>query len=244
MPVFNNQILAGSSAAVSAETDENTVLLIRSNTTNGSTTFEDVSQYGHTLTAHNDVEHSTAQYKMGTSSIYMYGSAEYVLAPAHSAFRMATDWTVEFWIRPWETQNNAWYFEIYNGTSTGFNNISMYHESSTIARGNLESHGGNNNFFLSSGWDTINTWHHYAMVRRKSTGYITIYINGTGTGEYFSTASWFPAGNPNIVMGNRSTGSAAGGQNLGGWYDEFKVSNVARYTSNFTPSGDFDYGLT
>ncbi|MDY7037988.1 MAG: hypothetical protein SV375_17720 [Thermodesulfobacteriota bacterium] len=54
--------------------DEYTKLLIHSDTTNGSTTFEDSSDSGHSITPNGDVHHSTAQAKFGGSSIYFGGN--------------------------------------------------------------------------------------------------------------------------------------------------------------------------
>jgi len=221
-------------------TDENTVLLIRSDTTDGSQTFEDLSDYGHTLTQpQGSLEHKTTQSKMGASSMYSNAASDCVKAPAHSAFNFGTgDFTVEFWIRPTSTGGNKWYFEMYNGSNTSYNNLSFYHESTSYIRSNFSTHGSNYNLAAPSGYDTVNVWHHYAFVRYGTK--IQVYIDGTALAEYLpiGTNSMFTAGNPSIVLAGRGE---TGGQSMTGYYDEFKVSNIARYTSNFTPSSEFDY---
>jgi hypothetical protein len=220
--------------------DSDTVLLVHSNTTDGSTTFTDASSYGHTVantSVGNDATHSTSQQKMGTSSIHFDHRYERLQVSAHSAFDFDTgNWTVEYWQYP--TASDKYYFEIYNGTSTGLNNISLFYESSTIARANLTTHTSNNNFTLPSGWDDLNVWHHHAMVRNGND--INLYIDGVASSTTYdiSTNEMFPAGNPLVNIGNRG---GAGNVALYQYIDEFRVSKVARYTANFTPSVEFNY---
>jgi hypothetical protein len=75
---------------------------------------------------------------------------------------------------------------------------------------------------------STNAYHHIAVVR--SSGTVTVYVDGVGgTGVANSTnfnnsSSSFVLG-PNSSFNNASTG----------WIDEVRISNNARWTSNFTP---------
>ena len=130
-----------------------------------------------------------------------------------------------------------WYFEIYNGIPSGRNGFSVMREASTTARIFLDSYSSYTAFTMPSGWDDVNVWKHHALVRNGAT--ISFYVDGVASSTTYNigTNAMFSGGNPTIDMFSR----ASGVQSIMGYMDEFKVSNVARYTSNFTPSANFDY---
>ncbi len=79
---------------------------------------------------------------------------------------------------------------------------------------------------------STNQWIHVAVVR--SSGTLTAYIDGTGgTGASYSTAITSPGPFRIGVHEN-------GGSTWQGFIDEYRVSNTARYTNNFTaPTAPF-----
>ena len=116
-----NTLGFGSLASSVQYTDANTVLLVRSDTTDGSSTFEDLSSYGHSVTSlltdgnPRGCLHSTDDKKMGASSIESTAVADHLYVPAHSSFAFGSgNWTVEFWIKPASTDGNAWYWEMFS----------------------------------------------------------------------------------------------------------------------------------
>jgi len=62
--------------------DDDTELLIRSNTTNGSTTFTDLSSAGQTISSFGNVQHSTTEKKFGTTAIKFDGTGDYLTVPS------------------------------------------------------------------------------------------------------------------------------------------------------------------
>lgn len=66
-----------------AGNDVYTKLLIHSDTTNGSTVFEDSSGQGHSITANGNAQHSTTTPKagFGNSSIKFDGTGDYLSIP-------------------------------------------------------------------------------------------------------------------------------------------------------------------
>jgi hypothetical protein len=171
----------------------------------------------------------------------------------------ATDFTIEFWLRfqpgqntsgpcqeggdNWTNGNIIFDRDIFGGGDYGDFGVSLY--GGRIAFG---VHNG------SSG-DTIcgdtalaaNTWHHIAVVRLTS-GQMRIFVNGALDRQYNG-----PAGNVSYRVGRGITGNqwynepflVIGAEkhdydpstypSFSGWVDEVRISNVARYASNFTP---------
>jgi len=76
---------------------------------------------------------------------------------------------------------------------------------------------------------TLSTWFHAAFVHDSGTG--TIYVDGVNRGTFSGTPDIDYSGNRNWAIG----GNILGTSGWTGYKDEFRVSNVARYTSNFTP---------
>jgi hypothetical protein len=70
-------------------------------------------------------------------------------------------------------------------------------------------------------------WTHYAVVRNGSKFYT--FQNGIQKSTWTSTKSIYNTG------GSLYLGSYGGGNNFAGYIDEFRISNIARWTSDFTP---------
>jgi Concanavalin A-like lectin/glucanases superfamily len=74
----------------------------------------------------------------------------------------------------------------------------------------------------------VNTWFHLALVR--SNGTWTLYQNGVVLASATGNAT-FGNNTANMVLGNTNNLSSA----WQGYIDEFRMSNIARYTGAFTP---------
>lgn len=163
----------------------------------------------------------------------------------------AGSFTKEMWVRCYYADNDTevtdvrysnilWDRDIY-GDSRGFVGGLTRRSGALVA---IAGHAG-------SGWDnSIRTtsnigdgqWHHLAFVRDISTGMFYIRVDGVlEASANFGTANWsYPAGRPNGI-GNRDEFLVIGfekhdlGFGYSGWIDSFRVSNIARYLSDFTP---------
>jgi hypothetical protein len=88
-------------------------------------------------------------------------------------------------------------------------------------------------------------WHHVALARRRSDGFLWIYVDGVlaGSGDgpdgdisYPNGASSSATNDPYIVIGaekHYTTGD--GWREFRGWLDELRISTSLRWTQNFTP---------
>jgi hypothetical protein len=204
-----------------------TLLLIHSNTTDGSTTFTDSSQEGRTITVSGDTQHDTAQSKFGTTSIYFDGT-DYLEVPDADEFSFVGDFTIDFWVRTTsETYSRVWT----TGSTTGIlsGSIDIGGDGLVAFRG--DPTGSAPSDVKLDGSTAVNdgSWNHIAVVRTGDSW--VLYINGTSDDTATSSIASLSneAINPRIGMSEID--------NFGyvGWVDEFRVLNYAAWDDDFTP---------
>lgn len=176
----------------------------------------------------------------------------------------AEDFTLEFWMKASAADNNA------AAVSCGFNinwiygNIIIdrdrYNQSQKFG---ISIAGGTIVFGVSGDYDqTIcgtaqvldDTWHHVAVQRRHSDGYLWMFIDGTlqdttdgPDGDISYPDNGVPcstccSGNncnfsdPFIVLGAEKHDAGAAFPSYNGYMDELRFSNTLRYFSDFSPS--------
>ena len=204
--------------------DENTLLLLHMDGTDGSTVFTDDNGVGRSrvgVTAIGNAQIDTALSKFGGSSALFDGTGDYLQSPLASTINFGTgDFTVECWIRFASLTNGEVFI---SGSGTG--SVFIQHISNAFRIGRA---GVAFDSTTSTVTTNTNTWYHFAVSR--SSGNMKIFVDGvayfdsTNTNNYsFST---------NIWIGGTSTTS----QQLNGYLDEVRISDTARYTSGFTPS--------
>ena len=182
----------------------------------------DSSGNGLVLT-NNNVTFNTLS-KVGSFSAYFSGSA-YVSLAANQAFMFPSDFTVEAWVYP--TTTNAYGFIcstlVTTGNATG---IGFGFGNGTLIP-NIYTGGA----WTALGSNTVsqNVWTHLAFVRSGST--ISAYTNGVFSGST-SNSSNFSDGKLGIGV----LSSTYANNFYTGYIDEFRISQFARYTSNFIPS--------
>lgn len=197
--------------------DTDCKLMLHANT---SLAFDDTSSTNHAMTTWGGAQISTSQYKFGLSSSYFDGTGDYLTVPYSSDFYFATgDFTIDFWVR-FDALTSASFF---NNTSTGGSTFVIR----WTGTGWQFYSDGSQRLLVSDSLATA-TWYHVALVRNGTS--IVIYRDGTSLGS--TTDSWDTNNNSGtIYIGIRDTLV----QPLNGYIDELRVSNTARWTSNFTP---------
>jgi len=210
--------------------DSNTVLLIQSDTSDGSTTFTDVSAGGttHTVSVQNQAQHDTAQAKFGASSILFDGVDDGISVPKHTDFEFGSgDFTLDCWFR--------------STTTTGMQAMMyMFRDDESTSGWALSTSGSKIHTNIDGTYNdgsqdfTADSWNHIAFVRDGTTG--TRYLNGvadsttldlTGVSVTLLASDGPFFGNSNTEYNNRE---------FYGHLDEIRVSKgIARWTSGFTP---------
>nr|BAR15673.1 hypothetical protein [uncultured Mediterranean phage uvMED] len=191
-----------------------------------STNFIDSSSNARAITVTGNVHHSFDQAKFNGSSIEFDGTNDSLDIADSSDFDFGTgDFTFEFFVFKQTSGKMAIFETRSSGSNNGFNlefsaaNKFEWYDPSIASGGDLPK---------DPSAISLNTWTHYAVVRNGTT--CTMFKNGTsvGTPKDVGSNSQVSAGTPTIGE------SAAGANDFDGYLDEIRLSNTARYTSNFT----------
>ena len=217
--------------------DSYTKLLIHSDTSNNSTTFDDSSSSSHTITER-DANHSTAQAKIGATSMHFDGTGDYLTIPDNADFDFGTGaFTLDMWIMT----NSAVSSERFISGGTESNGASQqwffgrFGSQSKLNFGIQHGSGYTENGSNTITWNT-GTWYHAALVRPESSDTVYYYWNGVGVGslDIGTTSTAVNTGAYGIVIGARYYNQNIIEQ-FNGYMDEIRVSKgIARWTSDFT----------
>ncbi|WP_376792339.1 DUF4832 domain-containing protein [Thermoflexus sp.] len=168
----------------------------------------------------------------------------------------ATDFTIEFWLRFTSGENNSgpcvegedtWIYgnilfdrDIFDTPDYGDFGISLY--GGRIAFG---VHNGSSGYTICGNTTlTPDQWHHIAVTRRTN-GEMRIFVGGVLDREYNGPAgdisyrvgrnvAW--PNEPYLVIGaEKHDYDPNTYPSFSGWLDEVRISNIVRYTTNFTP---------
>lgn len=127
--------------------------------------------------------------------------------------------TIEWWqyITGWN--GNNWFVADGTGTSSC---LKIYTDSLY-----LQTEGGGGAALAISAALTANTWQHIAIV--QTNGVMKLYVNGV------QKMSFTAVGNFGLASTLLTFGGGNGAYAAKGYFDQMRVSNLARYTAAFTP---------
>ena len=165
--------------------------------------------------------YDTSDKKFGTSSLYSVGKGEGVRVPDSIAQYLTGDFTIDFWVKPDNTLESNGVSNIlqFGATNSGYFDSYIplyfvrhpdYQDTYKIAP-------------FSTTYRTLYDWVHLALVRYQNV--IKLYSNGSVIGET-GTITSTPTSNQVVSSILPFSGSKV---------DEFRFSNYAVWTSNFTP---------
>lgn len=190
--------------------------------------FTDSSNYAHTIINNNNVTLNTSHKKFGNSSFYFSGSNNLQVTPSKTFNFKDGDWTFDAWVYPQRQSNDSFFF---SGATTGslfvgFNVSSGYLTfgigRAGIAWDNTYSLGIRNNTYLNNN----SQWYHLAVV--KSSNKVYFFVNGQLKSTQDNVQSY------SMLNGECDIGSQGSAYYFSGYIDELRISNVARWTSDFS----------
>jgi len=214
--------------------DNNTI--IRSNTTDGSTTFTDLVN-SKTVTPFGDVQHDDSLGATGdafggaTTSIVFDGTGDFLQIADSDDFNFGSgDWTVQAWVRPADVSANKAIVGQWESGQKCF----YLRRSGTGLQMLLSTDGSAETIYsTSSSTLSINTWHHVAVVRNGNN--MNIYLDGVqdATTHDLTGVTLY---NPTGVF---KVGSVQSAEYWNGHMDDIAIAKTAIYTTGFTPPTDF-----
>lgn len=155
--------------------------------------------------------------------------------PDNSALQLTSgNYTIDFWfnVSTLPTSGNAAYLFCKNDAVTNGYQGQIFNDGSGYEIGTVIWSAGSNNSVIDSSYPlSNNTWYHYASVQNGGTH--TVYINGISVA---SGTIFHPGADTNpLYIGAFQRGAGSPANFLNGKIGEFRISNTARWTTNFTP---------
>ena len=163
---------------------------------------------------------STAQRKFGSGSLYLNGSGQYLTTANSSEFDFqSADFTIDWW--EYRTSNA-------NLKTCFARDTSVYYPYGCgISRDGIISFDVMAGGSVKLGNIVLNAWTHYAICRKNNTYY------GFQNGELITTM--YTPTSIQVSSLSPSIGRFNNNNYFEGYIDEFRISNIARWTSNFIP---------
>lgn len=223
----------------------NVGLLLHFNGTDASTTFTDSSGSPKTMTARDNAQLDTAQFKFGTASGLFDGTGDAVTTPDNAAWDFGSgDFTVECFARwnafpssgqahvlmsQWSntTAQAAWTLNFVNSAGTYIINFAYTTNGSTQV----------NTSRTIASTPSTGTWYHIAVSRSGNT--MRILFDGVQVGADIDVTGVTIFNSTSLLAIGAQTSNPATPTfvfSMNGWLDEVRITKgVARYTSGFTP---------
>ncbi len=210
------------------EVDQNTVSLLH---------FDDGinDACGNTWTAYGGAAISNLQSEFGNSSLYLSGSGQYLTTPSLTGFG-TDDWTIDFWVYPITNSSSNGLFcsggkSSPNWTSTLYT-FQINCPNSTHMRLVYTSTLNQTPILLLEFSITQNVMQHVAFARNGTN--LLAFVNGKLVASKTIAATMQFISDGVYVLGKQDIRNM---YYFNGYVDEFRISNVARWTSDFTPPG-------
>ena len=216
--------------------DSNTMLLLHFN--GATTTFTDSSSLAHTMAGDGTVSQETSVYKYGGSAVHFSGDGtQYIINtgffPGTNFDFASGNFTVDGWINLDSSPNagaalvGLIYIPDERSWAVGINGTTLTFYYTT--------NGGTDILVQKAYTFTSGTWYHIAIVRDGNT--LRFFVNGQsiGTSDFTGVTIFNTVTHVHPITIGRFGNYAGADDSFKGYVDELRVSNVARWTSNFIP---------
>jgi hypothetical protein len=170
------------------------------------------------FTAEADAQLSTAQAKFGPSSLLLDGTGDFVQSTATDVVQ--NNFTIEFFAYASNFAQDAYLWDNQSSNQGFAFSITSAGQLRLIQDGTILQQTGTPSL-------NNNQWNHFALVQNLTL--LTLYINGTPKLQYSTGGDSYPGQSYKIGANEAET------QFFNGYIDEFRSSDIARYTGLFTP---------
>jgi hypothetical protein len=196
-----------------------TKLLIQGKGTDGSTSI--IDDAGNTVNVGGDAQIDTAQYVFNNSSILFDGAGDYLeVINFGNIFNFGTgDFTIEYWARFSSIAADCILMDIVR------NGVRAYRMEFLTGDGKFHFNTTGVVDYATTTSIAANTWYHFAFCRNS--GILKIFVQGIAENTQAYTTD--VVGIDILTIGSRQDYAA----NFPGWMDGIRISNFARYVSNF-----------
>lgn len=221
--------------SVSNAIDSSTKLLLHGDGADASTIFTDESNTPHTVTAGGasaNTQIDTAQSQFGGASILFDGTTDNLNSADSADWQLGGgtgDFTIDFWVRFNAFQAGARNFIVAQAQDANNHWVLEYRD---VADELLffNTTASTLNLLVQKSWAaSLATWYHVAFVRTGND--FKMFIDGTQIGTTVTDADAVGNHTASLILGEDPL---TAGREFNGWLDEFRISNVARWTTNFT----------
>jgi len=180
-----------------------------------------------------------------TNTLTTNGTSTFASTPV-GMMNGAIAFTCETWIKTTENKTGAAFWQNPTIIGNALSGVGPDDIGITTQNGNLSFWCGNGGGSGAQINTTIaindNSWHHVAAVKHGTANTVTLYLDGINVGSVATTLT-LSTNNAPLTIGGTSLDFDYPGNNAArvqgfhqGQYAETRFSNVARYSSNFTPS--------
>lgn len=171
-----------------------------------------------------------------TPPITPYSAGDYLTTPDSSDFTLAgSDFTFDFWIYGlnWFSGVNQ---TIFNQGDNGAGTLASFlrYDGVSALKYIYTTDGSTLKTATFSWTPTNNTWYHMAVVR--STTSVYLFVNGTQVGSTYSISTDVITNSTGTFDIGSRIASTARLEYFNGYIDEFRYSQIARWTTTFTPA--------
>lgn len=207
--------------------DRYTKLLLHCNGADASTTFID-SATGKAVTAVNQAQIDTAQFKFGGASALFDGALDYLSLDDSDDWDFGTgDFTLECWVR----------FNVIPTATTEYSTLIDNGRYDTGVLFRVNSKILTQVYIVNAVDDfatselLVNTWYHFCLIRNGTN--LKLFLNGVQQDTTRTNSKNITGLTAGVRVGSSIHTTADG---VDGWIDEVRISKgIARWTANFTP---------
>jgi len=199
------------------------------------TAFVDEGHNSLSVTTTGNATHSFVQSKIGGSSIKFDGTGDKIITGTHSDFNTGTgDWTIEFWAYKSATMTNHQIANTSDGSTEG-HGWQIEYTSNILGLYIYDLANDWTHYAVEDDEASTGNWHHYAWVRDSNVH--KLYRNGTLQSSSTTDSSGITPTTNGWVFGEHTSDAS---RDFNGYLDQIRISDNARYSSNFTaPTSEF-----